>query len=65
MSQETIPYDFVCKVLGQLLLESRYQQELLAQEHNRRLGDLQQKLASEQQKRVEAERGLSNQRTPG
>ena len=59
ISQDNIPYDFVCRVIGQLLLESRFQLEQLNQEHQRRLGELQQKLAQEQQKRVEAQRGLS------
>lgn len=59
MSQDTIPYDFICQFIGRFVLESQFQQEQLKQQFSQKVGELQQKLAQEQQKRVEAERGLS------
>ena len=49
-----VPYDFVCKAVGRLLLESQFQ----LQQYQQKIGELNQKLAVEQQKRVEVEHGV-------
>jgi hypothetical protein len=56
MPQDThqVPYDFVCKSIGRILLESQFQLELLTQ----RVGELQKNYATLQQKAAEGEAKL-------